>query len=109
MVPEVVPTANDCAELVKAALLAAPAASLSDPQGVVPFVWPLRAAVPESVMFPLANGVPADGRTRRLPNVTVDHAAFDPVPVSCAVMVNVTVEVVRLVKEITRGEPLAPL
>ena len=44
-------------------LLFAPATSVSVPKLVVPFVMPETFDVPDFVMFPVASGVPAVGRT----------------------------------------------
>ena len=50
--------------MVKASRLAVPATSVNVPKLVLLAVTPVIVAVPVLVRLPLANGVPATGRTR---------------------------------------------
>src|SRR5262245_54530546 len=58
------PTFAPLGWVVNASLLATPTTSVSVPQFETPLVTLTIEAVPDFVMFPLANGVPAEGRTR---------------------------------------------
>jgi len=84
---------------VIASLLAAPATSVNVPKLELE-VMPLIVAAPESVMLPLASGLPAVGRTLIPDHVSLERAAGFPPDWSCALTVMVMVEVVTVAVEL---------
>lgn len=82
-------------------LVAAPTTSVNVPKLVVPPVTPAMVAVPLFVIFPVASGVPAEGRTRTFCHVSVFGSR-----VLTDVIVIVRVDAVRVTAIV---EPLARL